>query len=115
MVLSPRFHRSILEHVYSSYEEKGGREWHMEMRPLSYELVKADAAHWIDRRFNILWPIEEIVRYPFLLSPPEAPRALTSRIKRKVQKICTSSLSKNLQAACLNATFQNCFFFISVE
>jgi hypothetical protein len=43
MVLAPRFHRNILEHVYSAYEEKGGREWHMEMRPLSYELLKAGA------------------------------------------------------------------------
>jgi len=111
MVLSPRFHRTILEHVYSSYEEKGGREWHMEMRPLSYELVKAGATHWIDRRFNVLWPTEEIVRYPFLLSPPEARPGLTTRIKRKLQKISQSSHSKNLRAACLNATFQISFFF----
>jgi hypothetical protein len=111
MVLSPTFHRTILEHVYSSYEEKGGREWHMEMRPLSYELVKAGAAHWIDWRFNVVWPAEEIVRYPFLLSPAEAPRGLTARIKRKLQKIGKSSHSENLRAACLNATFQISFFF----
>jgi hypothetical protein len=111
MVLSPRFHRTILEHVYSTYEEKGGREWHMEMRPLSYEVVKAGAAHWIDPRFNVVWPAEEIVRYPFLLSPPDAPRGLTTRIKRKLQKIGESSRLKNLRAACLNATFQISFFF----
>jgi len=44
----------VLEHVYNSYEEKGGREWHMEQRPLSYELVKAAKEHWMDPRFNVL-------------------------------------------------------------
>jgi hypothetical protein len=70
MILSPRFHRTILEHVYYAYEEKGGREWHMEMRPLSYELVKAGAVHWIDSRFNVMWPFEEIVTIRFCCPCP---------------------------------------------
>jgi hypothetical protein len=32
---SPQYHRELLEKTYTTYEEKGGREWHMEMRPLS--------------------------------------------------------------------------------
>src|SRR5260370_9191320 len=69
MVLSPQFHRSVLEHVYNYYEEKGGREWHMEQRPLSYEMVTAGKVHWIDPRFNVLWGFEEIANYPFLREP----------------------------------------------
>jgi hypothetical protein len=109
MVLSPRFHRTILEHVYYAYEEKGGREWHMEMRPLSYELVKAGAVHWIDSRFNRMWPIEEIVHYPFLLQGP-APQGLRARIEQKIQTVANSSSSRRLRAACLNATFQSSYF-----
>jgi hypothetical protein len=109
MVLSPRFHRTILEHVYYSYEEKGGREWHMEMRPLSYELVKANVVHWIDPRFNLMWPSEEIMRYPFLLQPPPQ-NGFHARIKRKFSRVVNSSSSQELRAACLNATFQSCFF-----
>jgi hypothetical protein len=110
MVLAPRFHRNILEHVYSAYEEKGGREWHMEMRPLSYELVKANTVHWIDPRFNLMWPMEEIVRYPFLLPPPTPPQGLMARIEKKIRTIRTSSSIRTLRAACLNATFQSSFF-----
>jgi hypothetical protein len=105
MVLSPHFHRTILEHVYYAYEEKGGREWHMEMRPLSYELVKADAVHWIDPRFNLMWPSEEIMHYPFLLQPP-ARRGLRARIERKIRTVALRSV----HAACLNASFQSSFF-----
>ena len=105
MVLSPRFHRNILEHVYDCYEEKGGREWHMEMRPLSYELVKARAVHWIDPRFNLMWPSEEIMHYPFLLQPP-ARRGLRARIERRIRAVAWRSV----HAACLNASFQSSFF-----
>jgi hypothetical protein len=105
MVLSPRFHRNILEHVYNSYEEKGGREWHMEMRPLSYELVKAGAVQWIDPRFNLMWPSEEILHYPFLLQPP-ARGGLRARIERKLRSVAWRSV----HAACLNASFQSSFF-----
>jgi len=109
LVLSPRFHRTILEHVYNSYEEKGGREWHMEMRPLSYELVKAGAVHWIDPRFNLMWPSEEIMHYPFLLQPP-ARQGLRARIERKIRTVVNSSSLRRLHAACLNASFQSSFF-----
>jgi|SRR5271165_3234862 len=109
LVLSPRFHRAILEHVYYSYEEKGGREWHMEMRPLSYELLKAGAVHWIDPRFNLMWPCKEIVHYPFLVQPPER-RGLRARVERKIRTIVNSSSLRRLYAACLNATFQASFF-----
>jgi hypothetical protein len=54
MVLSPRHHRELLEHVYASYEDRGGYEMNYEMRPLSFEAQEHNLQHWIDRRFNAL-------------------------------------------------------------
>jgi hypothetical protein len=68
LVLSPKYHRQLLEKTYNEYEEKGGREWHMEMRPLSYELLKAGAVQWIDHRFNLNWVEQQILYYPFLVT-----------------------------------------------
>ena len=36
------------------------------MRPLSYELIKADLVHWIDHRFNAVWKNIKCLHYPFL-------------------------------------------------
>lgn len=55
LVLSPRHHRELLEHVYYHYEGKGGRELNYEMRPLSFEIQERKLQHWIDRRFNALF------------------------------------------------------------
>ncbi len=52
LVLSPRHHRQVLEHVYYSYENKGGAELSYEMRPLSFEIQERNLQHWIDPRFN---------------------------------------------------------------
>ncbi|PWT74318.1 MAG: hypothetical protein C5B60_06910, partial [Chloroflexi bacterium] len=53
LVLSPRYHRELLESIYYDYEERGeGRELQMEMRPLSYELCRAGLIYWLDHRFN---------------------------------------------------------------
>jgi hypothetical protein len=52
LVLSPRYHRELLEHVYYSYENKGGPELNYEMRPLSFEIQERNLQHWIDARFN---------------------------------------------------------------
>jgi len=51
MVLSPRHHREILEHVYRTYEDRGPN---YEMRPLSHEIQAHGLQHWIDPRFNAL-------------------------------------------------------------
>ena len=40
MVLSPRHHRTLLEAVYETYDDRGPG-WNYEMRPLSYELLRA--------------------------------------------------------------------------
>ncbi len=54
MVLSPRHHRQILEHVYYSYDDKGSSLYNYEMRPLSYEIQTHGLHHLIDPQFNSL-------------------------------------------------------------
>jgi hypothetical protein len=54
MVLSPRHHRELLEHVYYDYEDRGGEPWNYEMRPLSFEIQKQGLLHVLDSRFNAL-------------------------------------------------------------
>ena len=113
LVLSPRFHRSLLEHVYYDYEEKegGGREWHMEMRPLSYELYNAGMVVELDPRFNVLWPMEEILRYPFLLDPPaNTRRGLLAAVRAKIERKLRPRLLHGLRATCLNAVYQSSYF-----
>jgi hypothetical protein len=51
MVLSPKHHREVLEHVYNAYEDRGPN---YEMRPLSHEIQSHGLQHWIDPRFNAL-------------------------------------------------------------
>src|SRR5262249_15237783 len=55
LVLSPRHHRALLEHVYYTYENKGGPELNYEMRPLSFEIQERGFQHWIDQRFNAIF------------------------------------------------------------
>src|SRR5215471_18812114 len=53
MVLSPRHHRELLEHVYYDYEDRGEQPWY-EMPPLSFEIQKQGLLHGLDSRFNAL-------------------------------------------------------------
>lgn len=73
MVLSPAHHRELLEHTYASYEDKGPG-WNYEMRPLSYELLRAEAVTWLDPRFNYIWGHYVALRFPFLMTHPDHPR-----------------------------------------
>jgi hypothetical protein len=73
MVLSPAYHRDLLESVYHRYDDKGPG-WNYEMRPLSYEILQAGCAHWIDPRFNYIWGIYEALHFPFLTPGSQHPR-----------------------------------------
>jgi hypothetical protein len=110
MVLSPAHHRSLFEKVYYEYEEKGGPEWNYEMRPLSYEIVKAGLAHWIDPRFNLLWLDCAFLHYPFLLSKP-ASRNLVAKLFSKVGRRLGVLSPQEVRKACLNIAFLNSYFF----
>ena len=54
LVLSPRHHRELLEHVYYDYDDHGGEPMNYEMRPLSFEIQKQGLLHVLDSRFNAL-------------------------------------------------------------
>jgi hypothetical protein len=54
LVLAPRHHRELLEHVYYAYEDRGGEPMNYEMRPLSFEIQARDLLRVLDSRFNTL-------------------------------------------------------------
>jgi len=110
LVLSPRHHRPLLEKAYLDHEEKGGPEWNFEMRPLSYELLKADAVHWIDPRFNLVWTYSQFLHYPFLVDP-KGDNSLGGRIKHKLAETVNAPSFTTVQRACMTAAFLNSFFF----
>ena len=110
LLLSPAHHRNVLEHVYHTYEEKPGREWHMEMRPLSYELVKTGKVKWLDPRFNLMWSPQQFLYYPFLLQP-RVRRDPVSLAKRKISKLVGLGPLQTLRKASVRAAFEQSFFF----
>jgi hypothetical protein len=54
LVLAPKHHRELLEHVYYNYEDHGGEPMNYEARPLSFEIQKHGLLHVLDSRFNAL-------------------------------------------------------------
>jgi hypothetical protein len=110
LVLSPRYHRKLLEETYCKYEEKGGREWHMEMRPLSYELVRAGAVCWIDYRFNVNWGEQRAMYYPFLLDAGQPGRAsLAVRVQGKLRRLGGAPRRRRVSRLCATVAFLNSF------
>lgn len=51
-VCSPKHHKELFEKVYYDYEDLHGAEWNYETPAMSYELIKNNAVHWINPRFN---------------------------------------------------------------
>lgn len=108
MVLSPHYHRKILEKAYFDYEEKGGSQWHYEMRPLSYELLKADCVHWIDHRFNLCFYPYMTMYYPFLLDEVSPDYSLLADAKLPID---LGWISIHIQQKiCATTAFINSFF-----
>jgi hypothetical protein len=109
LVLSPSHHRALLESVYYNYEDRGGSVWHYEMRPLSYELMNAGIVHWIDPRFNLLWPYWQMMYYPMLLEPKARPD-LPARVTRKVAAALRMDFRTRLRRVGVTAAFWNSYF-----
>ena len=76
LVLSPSHHEELLRAVYDRYEDKGAPEWNYEMRPLSYEILKAGRVTWLDPRFNTISMFAVSLHYPFLHHLREVPETL---------------------------------------
>ena len=107
MVLSPAYHREILEHVYFTYDEP--HNGHAEMECLSYELVKSGLMQWLDPRFNRLW-IECMLRdYPFLL-PSQKPIGRLSRVWKQLVHGQYQKPSEAIANLCLQSAFINNYF-----
>lgn len=106
MVLSPRLHKDILEHVYYSYEDKGAPCYNYEMRPLSYEIIRNDLAHWLSPRFNLLWIFSKQFHYPFLDSYSNSYQMNLRKTLRRVSLDPRASLLRK----CTTTTFLNNYF-----
>jgi hypothetical protein len=102
MVLSPQYHRAILEYVYHHYEDKGSPEWNYEMRPLSYEILNRNLEFWLSPKFNMTWPHIKQLQYPFL----NYKYSLMSRALRKIG----FNLNPSLLSKCVTTTFLNNYF-----
>ncbi|MEL7357711.1 MAG: hypothetical protein AAFN40_14215 [Cyanobacteria bacterium J06560_6] len=107
MVLSPKFHRHILEYTYNNYDNTPVGDF--EMESLSYEAIKNDLIHWIDPKFNYLWTACMINSYPFLM-PPEKnelkPIRLWKRFTRGHYQLPPNRITKT----CLSIAFQKSWF-----
>lgn len=110
LALSPVHHRNVLEKIYYQYEEKGGAEWHYEMRPLSYELLMARMVHWLDPRFNLLWADHLFLYYPFLIDR-SLPRNLIAKVMNKIGRTAGLTSTDDVWHACQCAAFLNSYFF----
>ena len=109
MVLSPTHHRGILEQAY--YEDRQTPNSHGEMERLSYEILKAHCAYWVDYKFHRLW-IECALRdYPFVLWDANIPKGLMARAYRRlVGNYIRLFLNKQLVTYCVTTAFNNNYF-----
>lgn len=115
LVLSPQHHRHLLERVYYEYEETG--KGNFEMRPLSYELLRAGVMHWLDHRYNLIWFAYKALHYPFLFNKalpvagrePQPERKLLSFLKRGALDEQKES-PRRLRELCATTAFINSFF-----
>ncbi|MEG4802781.1 hypothetical protein QUB63_11955 [Microcoleus sp. ARI1-B5] len=102
MVLSPRYHRELLEYVYHSYEDKGSGEWNYEMRPLSYEILMRHIECWISPKFHMPWPLIQQFLYPFLNSRDNI-------VRKGLQKLGLNTKA-SLISKCVTTSFFNNYF-----
>lgn len=107
LVLSPRYHRSILERAYYDYENT---KWsHHEMCGLSYEILKAGCVYWLDHRFNRLW-VECMQRdYPFLL-PHLYSNNFSGKVMRRLAGFYYLFKMGRVTSYCLSTAFINNYF-----
>lgn len=108
LVLTPARHREVLEHVYASYEDKGGTEWNYEMRPLSYEIVRAGLHHFVDQRFNLIYPDFKATFFPFL-TDVRYERRMAARIRSRLDRWVAPHRVPMVELAATTA-FANSFF-----
>lgn len=89
MVYSPRWHGPLLEHVYESYEASPDNSLNHEMRPASYELIKAGVVQWMPPRFNMQWSYYRNCYYRFLDEALPLPGWLPARWRGGLEDLRT--------------------------
>lgn len=110
LVLSPKYHRELLEYVYNSYEDKGEAFWNYEMRPLSYEIVRNNMQHFVDFRFNYEIQTFLAVSYPYLLYEG---KFNNNKLLLKIEdffRYYKRHNSYNIITLAINTAFRNSFF-----
>jgi hypothetical protein len=79
------------------------------MRPFSYELLKAKAAHWIDWRFNVNWFELRFMHYPFLIDS-QLRSDYGNSVKGRIAALLGVPSVARFRRACVNAALLNSFF-----
>lgn len=97
LVYEPLTHGPLFENVYSTYEEGAHCSLNHEMRPLSYELLKAQAVHWLDPKFNMQWSYWRELHYPFLGEGDPRPfgALFGSRSDERLRRRCVMTALRN--------------------
>ena len=100
MVYEPARHGALFEDVYRRYEEGAESSLNHEMRPLSYELLKAGVVHWLDPKFNMQWSYYRELHYPFL--DDKASFSFSGLFEQRTRR--------RLLARCVNTAYRNNYF-----
>jgi hypothetical protein len=97
MVFEPAVHGGIFENVYRDYEEGADPSLNHEMRPLSFELLKAGVVHWLDPKFNMQWSYCRELHYPFLDRDDWVPLArwLGRGVRTQLLRRCVNTAYRN--------------------
>jgi hypothetical protein len=100
MVYDPTRHGSLFEDVYRRYEEGADCSLNHEMRPLSYELLKAGVVQWIDPKFNMQWSYYRELHYPLL----------DDKASFSFGGLFEQRMRRRLLARCVNTAYRNNYF-----
>lgn len=107
LVLSPHFHREILEEVY--YTCKDTPVGDFEMENLSHKLLNNDQVYWLDEKFNRIWTAEMCRSYPFLLPSTKVDNIFVRQWKRHMRGHYQMP-ALEITRKCLKAAFNTNFF-----
>jgi hypothetical protein len=69
MVFQPEHHRVFLEGVYKKWIDiviQDEAIQHGDQPIISFEAISKDLVHWMDERWNMVWPLWKALMYPFL-------------------------------------------------
>jgi hypothetical protein len=109
MVFNPNKHADLLARVYHHYEDKGTPQFNYEMRPLSYEVVKAGLHHWIDYRFNLIYYDYRVMFYPFL-SHVSYDTSVWKRVRRRLVQLLYGQKAYSIEGLACTSAFAASYF-----